>query len=176
MHLKCAIDISDESNLTVEEILDRIQQHLRQKRNVALDRVAFEERKQERGENFDDYYVAIRKLADESDLCIHCIEERLTTKIMSGLYNQETRQKLLAITPFPQLKTVVDICRSEESAAKDSMALCQRVKIEKITTSGKTSQGNQKERSPNCTRCGYRKHTQGQRCPAYNSECHNFQE
>ena len=86
--------------------------------------------------------MAIRKLADESDLCDHCIEEQLTTRMISGLYNQETCQKLLFITPFPQLKTVADICMSTESAAKDSMALSQKLKIEKITT----SQGNQNKK------------------------------
>ena len=44
-----------------------------------------------------------------------------------------------------------DICRSEESAEKDSMALSQKVKNEKITTSGKNSEGNKKERNSNCT-------------------------
>ena len=55
---------------------------LRQKRNITLDRVAFEERKQQEGELFDDFYVAIRSLADESDLCEHCKEQRITTRII----------------------------------------------------------------------------------------------
>jgi len=47
-HIKCAMDITDDGNETVDEILNKIQDYLRQKRNVALDRVAFEERKQHR--------------------------------------------------------------------------------------------------------------------------------
>ena len=69
IHIKCAIDIQDEDESTIEEILDKIQTHLRQKRNVALDRVAFEQRKQEVGECFDDFYVSIKQLAEEADLC-----------------------------------------------------------------------------------------------------------
>ena len=39
MHLKCAIDVLHSENSTVEEIVDKIHKYLRQKRNVALDRV-----------------------------------------------------------------------------------------------------------------------------------------
>ena len=60
LHIKCAMNIEEGTSDSVTEILDKIQLHLRQKRNVALDRVAFEERKQEAGEHFDDFYVAIK--------------------------------------------------------------------------------------------------------------------
>ena len=91
VHLKCAIDISETDNSTVDEILDKIQDFLRQKRNVALDRVAFEERKQYEGECFDNFYVSLKKLAEESDLCDNCTEQRLVTRIMSGVHNTEVR-------------------------------------------------------------------------------------
>ena len=42
---------------------------------------------------------------------------------MVGIKSQELRQKLLTITPFPDLKTVVGICRSHEAAVKNSEAL-----------------------------------------------------
>ena len=131
-HLKCAIDVSDNNNLTVTQILDKIQEYLRQKRNIALDRVAFEERRQENGESFDDFYVALRKLAEESDLCDACFEQRIVTRVMSGIRDTSVRQKLLAITPFPDLKSVVNLCRSEESAAKDSSALDSKIVIDKV--------------------------------------------
>ena len=62
-HIKCAMDITDNEEENIKDILDKIQDYLRQKRNVALDRVAFEERKQQSGETFDEYYVVICKLA-----------------------------------------------------------------------------------------------------------------
>ena len=82
LYLKCAMNISDDTNFSIDQIMDIIQAHLRQKRNVALDRVAFDERKQEKGETFDEYYVAIRKLSEEADLCGTCLDQRLTTKII----------------------------------------------------------------------------------------------
>ena len=137
-HLKCAIDVSHSDNSTVEEILDKIQEYLRQKRNVALDRVAFEERKQLEGESFDHFYVSLKKLSEEGDLCSHCIEPRLVTRIMSRINSIEVRQKLLAITPFPSLKTVVEMCRSQESAVKDSATLSNKIPIDRIKNNPKS--------------------------------------
>ena len=41
------------------------------------------------------------------------LNRRLVTKIMSGICDKETRTKLLAISPLPDLQTVTDLCRSE---------------------------------------------------------------
>ena len=111
-HIKCAIDVHEISQESVDEIFDKIQQYLRQKRNITLDRVAFEEIKQQHGETFDCFYVAVKIQAEEADLCDHCIETRICTKIMVGIKSQELRQKLLTITSFPDLKTVVGRVRS----------------------------------------------------------------
>ena len=180
LHIKCAIEISDHNELSIEEILDQIQEYLRQKRNVALDRVAFDERKQETGETFDEFYVSIRKLSEEADLCDNCVEQRLTTKIMSSLKNTHVRQKLLAITPFPDLKTVVNICRSEESAYKDSNALNSKICIERVSqyksdkkkwNQNSTVKNNENKSSNSmCKRCGLY-HNNNSKCPAYNSTC-----
>ena len=86
-------------------------------------RVAFEEIKQRHGEAFGNICVAVKKQADEADLCDHCIQTRIYTNIMVGIKNQELRQKLLTNTPFPELKTVVGICRNHEAAVKNSEAL-----------------------------------------------------
>ena len=43
--------------------------NIRQQRNVALDRVIFEERKQEEGEMFDTFYVSLKEIAGDADLC-----------------------------------------------------------------------------------------------------------
>ena len=89
-HLKCAIEIdANDDEVSVNAILDEIQKHLRQKRNIAIDRVAFENRKQEEGESFDQYYVALKKLATESSLCEQCVDSRLVTKIMAGISNHK---------------------------------------------------------------------------------------
>lgn len=173
-HLKCAIGIPEDNTFTIEEILDKIQQHFRQKRNVALDRVAFEGRKQEEGEDFDEFYVSIRKLAEEADLCEACVEQRLTTKIMASISQEDVRKKLLAVTPFPSLQTVVDICRSQEAASRDAKSLNGKVSIERIkkTNYQKNKTNQEKFLKKNCHRCGKEKHMFSN-CPAKASKCHN---
>ena len=42
---------------TPDAVLDRIADYIRAKRNIALDRVAFEERRQGSSETFDDFYI-----------------------------------------------------------------------------------------------------------------------
>ena len=49
--------------------LDEIAGHFRQQRNVSLHRVKFEQRQQDYGETFHHFYVALRELAADADLC-----------------------------------------------------------------------------------------------------------
>ena len=134
--LQLAIGIDNDDDITVTAILDRIQEHVRGKRNVTLDRVALEERKQEEGEPFDQCYIALREIANNAYLCQHCIDDRLTTRIMSGIRDPETRRKLLTYTPPPSLQTTVDVCRSDESARNDEATLANNdqghTKIDKV--------------------------------------------
>lgn len=163
--LKCAIGVSQEDDYTVEEILDKIKNHLRNKRNVALDRVAFTERKQSEGESFDMFFVALKKLAEEADICEQCKDSRLTTQIMSGIKSQELKQKLLAITPFPNLHNVVDLCRSHESSVRDTADL-QSKTINKIYSKNYNFQNDK------CSYCGKQKQKPHD-CPAFKSICKN---
>ena len=111
-----AINLDD--NATVDGVLTKIENYLRQQRSVALHRVKFEERQQQDGESFDDFLIAVKKLAADAELCGTCINERLVTGIISGVSYGELRNKLLALRPFPNLPTVMSICRSDESATK----------------------------------------------------------
>ena len=52
---------------------------------------------------------------------------------MASIKNTDLRQKLLAIRPFPTLQSVVDLCRSQETAMKDSKELSkQKVHVERV--------------------------------------------
>ena len=78
-------------DITVTAIFDRIQEHVRAKRNVTMDRIALEERKQEEGEPFDQFCIALREIANNAGLCQHCIDNRLTTRMVSGIRDPEKR-------------------------------------------------------------------------------------
>ena len=72
--------IPDDTTLKPDEVLDKIKNYIRSQRNIALDCVAFEERKQAAGENFDSFLIAIKTLARDADLCNECLNRRLVTK------------------------------------------------------------------------------------------------
>ena len=173
-YLKCAIDINTGGTSTVKEILDAIQAHLRSKRNVTLDRVAFVERKQEEGKQFDSFFVAIKKLADEADICQQCVEVRLCTRIMSGVRDTELRHKLLALNPFPELKTVLDICRAHESAIKNARDLSSK-KITKVANNHPKNKywdkSNKKNFTETCYFCGKKERHPRKSCPAVDARC-----
>ena len=114
---------TEQEEPTINDILDQIQKYLRDQRNVALDRVEFEGRKQQVGENFDSFYMHLRKIAENADLCKHCFDTRLTTRIISGILSGETRRKLMEKLTFSTLKEAIEICRSAESAMKSDEAL-----------------------------------------------------
>ena len=118
-----ALDVKENTKDTVDEVLDKIRKYIRGKRNGALDCVAFDERKQHADETFDAYLVAVKELATNANLCQTCWDERLATRIMSGVRDSQVKKKLLALTPFPKLKAVVDLCRSEECASNNEAAL-----------------------------------------------------
>ena len=92
--VEVALGIMPTAGLTPEEILMRITEYIRAKRNVALDRVAFWECRQSATETFDELYIRLRNLAGPAVLCPNCIDEQLATGIMTGIRDMATKQKL----------------------------------------------------------------------------------
>lgn len=121
------LGIGQDSTKTCAEMLQDIKAHIRSNRNIQIDKVAFEKRTQKQGESFDDYIVAIRKMSKNADLCKHCLDDRLLTKIMAGLSDQETREELLARVPTPKLEEAITFARSKEAARRSNMDLNGRV-------------------------------------------------
>ena len=121
------LGIGPESTKTCDEMIKEIKRHIRSNRNIQIDKVSFEKRTQAPGELFDDYLVAIRKMARNADLCKHCLDDRLLTKIMAGLSDQETREELLAKVPTPKLEEAITFARSKEAARRSNMDLNGRV-------------------------------------------------
>ena len=126
------LGIGEDTTKSCEEILKEIKAYIRSNRNVQIDKVAFEKRSQKQGESFDDYLVAIRKLARNADLCKTCLDERLLTKIMSGVVDQEVREELLAKVPAPKLEEAIVFARSKEAAHRSNMDLTGRVSVQQI--------------------------------------------
>ena len=180
--LSHGIGISDSDSLDTSAVLDQIRAYIRGKRNVALDRVAFEERRQTEGESFDSFYIGLKKIAANADLCEHCYDARLATRIMVGLGDQETRKKLLAMKPFPSVSTVIDLCRSEESGRKNEEVLEAKCDSRSISKTQKAHQQDRprfrgRSKAPaqgngdaKCGFCGLGAHDR-RSCPASDAVC-----
>ena len=170
--------------------LDEIADHFWRQCNVALHRVKFEQRHQDHGETFDHFYVGLRELAADADLCWTCLNDRLTTRIMTGVASEDLRKKLLAINPFPRLEDVIARCRSKESATNTEAEFTCRpvlavnvvsVRRSALTTAGRsapttTPSPRLQPSTPPATKtvcrfCGGRPHQTRSKCPAYGTKC-----
>ena len=95
--VEIALGILPTHSKSPNEVLDSSTGYIRAKRNV-------------------EFYMRLKSLAGPAQLCPTCMDEQMTTGIMTGIRNVATKQKLLALTPFPKAQATVDLCRSEESA------------------------------------------------------------
>lgn len=107
--VEVVLNISPTANTTPDDVLNSISDYVRSKRNVALDRVAFEERRQGPAETFDDFYIGLRRLAESAELCGTCLDSRLATRIIAGVRDSETKKKLLALSLFPSAQEAVNL-------------------------------------------------------------------
>ena len=166
---------------------DEIAGYFRRQRNVALHCVKFEQRHQDHGEAFDQFYVALRELAADAYLCGTCLNDRLTTRIMSAVALEDLRKQLhlIAINPFPRLEDVVARCRSEEYAtnteadltSKPVVSAARRSDPPRNTSSGvrsalrTTPNPRPQPSTPAATKTVCRPHQTRSECPSYSTKC-----
>ena len=160
--------LEDDQSKTVDQIITLIKEHLQRQRNVALRLVKFEERKHE-GERFYYFYVALKELADDTELCDQCLDVRLVTRITSGVRDQQTQKKFLAVDPPPTLSAALSLCRSEEPAFNTDADLSCGSKRTVNKLHAPKPRSRSKIQGKQCWGCGGEWHTQGRKkqCPAW---------
>lgn len=99
--VEMALGILPTTVLSPADKLDQITAYIRLKRNIALDRVAFEESEQSAAETFDDFYIRLRSLTEVADLCATCLDTRMTTRVMAGIRNPGIQHEKEAAGPAP---------------------------------------------------------------------------
>ncbi len=179
-----AMSIPDDTRMRLTEILETVEKYLKERRNLALDRLRLVNRKQQEGEAFEDFYVALCVAAGDADLRNMDYDAWMATLITVGISEDETRQKLLAKTPTPKLEETLTLCRNEEKGRlgqgdlKDPKAVI-------ASTGGKSSSGGGKARGRSqsrnriptdqkgekCGQCGW-SHKKGE-CKAKGQACHS---
>ena len=177
-------------NLTVDRQIDDLEKYFQEKRDLGREREAFERRVQEPGELFDHFYIALRNLGKDADLCDNCFDQRIADRIRVGLHDDDIRRRLMAIRPYPGLEEVVAFCRREEAGRK----FCSRnPSVNRVGRSPSRDRSSRPSRSvfhtegrhqghsrpgsrdgqnaTKCKRCGKQPHKVGQLCPALSSTC-----
>ena len=109
----------EDMNVTVDNIIKQMLDHLRSQRNVVLDRKEFYSRNQQQDEKFDDYYVSLQEIAAFCDFCPQCIDTQYRDRIVTGIHNDETIKDLLSEKGLT-LEKAVSICRANENANNDT--------------------------------------------------------
>jgi hypothetical protein len=142
--------------------------YLKERRNVTMDRLRLVNRKQQEGEVFEDFYVALCVAAQDADLRGMDYEAWMATLLTVGITEDKTRQKLLAKTPSPTMDEKLTLCRNEEDGRsgqgdlRDPKAMVAEMKFvlrkfSKFTgDQGRSrSPSHSREHSDKCKYCGY---------------------
>ena len=182
--LQHILGITQDSKALPEEVIGLLRKHIREERNIIRDLVAFDVRKQRQDETFNSFLVALKQVAQDAgiDDCQKCYTRQLITRIVSGIRDSEVQKKLLALRPFPELNKVIEVCKAEETAAKDRAALSTSRSANHATrgrsqSRDRSKQGNQRNTGgtdKKCFNCGQKcsRVGGGKNCPAEGKECH----
>ena len=88
----------------MDEVLERLQSHFKSQRNEALRRRELLCCKQEAGETFSEFYVRLKNLAEEVDLCsgdpVTCAETQLKMVMLIDVRKEEFLQHLISLNAW----------------------------------------------------------------------------
>ncbi|XP_068235531.1 uncharacterized protein [Palaemon carinicauda] len=182
--LEHTLDIPPNTDKTVEEVLDELQDHVKSLRNEALRRRELLSCKQFEGESFSDFYVRLKHIAEEVDVCPGnssvCEETQMKMIILMGIRDGELVQKLISLDATASLQEVVNTCRSYEAARKATSAIRAPTSQLRVVSTYKKQKGGGKNHSSTpppkpatpCQCCA-RTHHSSEVCPALESSCKN---
>ena len=162
------LGLTAEQRGRVQDIILAIQQYVDGHLNESVERRNFRRRKQQPGETFDDYLVALRDLSKTCKFCSdECTKKNIRDQIIDGLIDGDTVETLLRERDLTFDETVVK-CRGLEAAKRQRAEITQ----EPITYVSRTQARVPTRRV--CPGCGGNFHPGGRRqCPAFNLSCHN---
>ncbi|XP_068232095.1 uncharacterized protein [Palaemon carinicauda] len=183
--LEHTLNVSPDTDRSVEEVLNVLQEHIKNLRNEALRCRDLLSCKQREGESFSEFYVRLKHVAEEIDVCpgqcAVCEETQLKMIIIMGVRDEELTQKLIALDTSASLATMVNECRSYEATRTATTAIrAPPSKLCAVSTYKKTKGHGSKgatshpnfNRDTSCLSCT-KKHGSTEKCPAADSICGN---
>lgn len=104
--LEHTLQISCDSMLTVEQILGQLQDYVKSQGSEALQRRAFSTCRQAEGETSAEFFVRLKSLCEEIDVCAahgtECGEKRVKHETLLGVRDENLVQRLI-VMPVPLL-------------------------------------------------------------------------
>ena len=101
----------------------------------------------------------------------------MATAIITAIRETATKQKLLALSPFPDLQQVVNLCHSEESVRANSSTLQGMVEVIAVHLDTRSTGQHQQQQNASgtrqkvrCNSCGQFSHRRPA-CPAVGRNC-----
>lgn len=181
--LEHTLQVPPDSTSSVEAVLDILQRHIKDSSNEALRRRAFTSCKQAVGESFADFFVRLKGLSEEIDVCkardVSCEESWIKHGILTGVHDEELVHKIIALDASSSLGDVVTLCRSHEATRSTATALrappaaravSQYKRGKKAAHKNKAEPRPATSTSSFCKRCGKQQHGPNG-CPATESSC-----
>ena len=151
--LEHKLDVAPDSIVEVDTVLEKLQTHVKSINNEALRRKAFSKCQQMEGETFDDFWIRLKLLSQEVDLCKirnqTCIDEWTKHGILMGIRDEKLTQKLVEMDASATLRDVLEKCRSHESTKSASSALRDTAKTCAVSQYKKDKKAAHKEKSGN---------------------------
>jgi len=124
--LTYAIGVPEETELTLDEIIQKITKYYKDKTNIIVVRKELLLRKQKEGESFDDFLVDLQERADDADIQTMTPEEWRTTLLVCGLRDRELQKKVLSKKPALNLEATINECRVHEGGEESTDSLRSR--------------------------------------------------
>lgn len=172
----------DDTGTGVDDILDALQQYYRCNRSITVDRLAFHSRVQGENETFAKFRCALDELADIAEICKTCRQDLITDRIIAGIYDEETQNKLLEVQPRVTLAEAMRICNACEAAENNRRSIrnkdCNKIsrykKSKRDTSStSRSTEHDQSHQDRECKYCGKGSHPRD-KCYARDKICNTW--
>jgi len=176
-------NISEEARKKYKDVMEKLDEHFRVRRNVIYERARFNRRDQKEGETAEEYVTALYELIETceyGDLRDELLRDRLVVGIRDTALSER-----LQLNADLTLEVAKKAIRQKEAVKEQHKQLApQREHLVEYVNKhaprrpqrhkgGATQQSRVSTAANKCGRCGRRKHQGNEQCPARNVICHN---
>lgn len=170
-----SLKMSKEEGENYEKVLQEIEKYVNPKCNEVFERYKFNERKQEDGEKFENFYTSLRQLISSCNYLTEIEDQLLRDRIVQGIYDKGLQENLLRMENLT-LDKVASMCRASEVSRSQVKLMNPEIEIDEAKIKKNFKNFEEKklkytssDRKFDCRRC--QKRHGPKECPAYGKKC-----